>query len=104
MVFSLSLTTSFIPLISLFFGIGLSVGAFWVVAPIVAAESLNPSLRGVAIGTYKTFFDIGSILGPIMLSLLTDVSGYTVGFYVASALLAINMLPTIHIRGNVNES
>jgi MFS family permease len=104
MVFGLSLTASFIPLIGLFFGIGLSVGAFWVVAPIVAAESLNPSLRGVAIGTYKTFFDIGSILGPIVLSLLTEASGYTVGFYVASALLVVNMLPTLNIRRNINES
>jgi MFS family permease len=100
MVFALSFTSSFIPLTGLFFGIGLSVGAFWVVAPIVAAEALNPSLRGVSIGTYKTFFDLGSILGPLLMSMLTESSGYAVSFYAGSALLALNIYPVMHISGH----
>lgn len=98
-VFSLSIIVSFIPLSLLFFGVGLSVGAFWVIAPIVAAEALKPSMRGVAIGTYKTFFDIGSIIGPVLMSIVTETSGYTFGFYIASALLAVNIIPSIRIKG-----
>jgi MFS family permease len=103
LVYALSFTVSFIPLAWLFFGIGLSVGAFWIVAPIVAAESIPPSLRGVAIGAYKTFFDLGSILGPILMSTLTETSGYAVSFYAASALLALNIYPTMHIRGEPHK-
>ena len=99
LVYVLSFTVSFISLAILFFGIGLSVGAFWIVAPIVAAEALTPSMRGVAIGAYKTFFDLGSIIGPILMSILAETSGYAVCFYTASLLLTLNIFPTLRIRG-----
>jgi MFS family permease len=98
LVILLRFTSSFIPLGAIFFGIGVSIGSFWVVAPITAAEATIPSLRSVAIGTYKTFFDIGSMVGPILMSALLGVSGYAICFYLASALIVINLILSSRIR------
>jgi MFS family permease len=98
LVLLLNFTVSFPAVVAIFFGIGASVGAFWIVAPIVAAESLNPAFRGIGIGTYKTFFDLGSIVGPIVLSVLLESSGYSVCFYLASALIVVNVALTSRIK------
>ena len=98
LVLLLNFAGSFLAVAVIFFGIGASVGAFWIVAPIVAAESLTPALRGIGIGTYKTFFDLGSIVGPIIFSALSASSGFSVCFYLASALIVVNVALSSRIR------
>ena len=85
-----------IPLLSIF-AVAVSTG----LSRSFATSSLQrPSLRprgGAAIGIYRTFIDLGSILGPIIMSVVQETSGATVCFYMASALLFANMIPTLKI-------
>ncbi|RJS88686.1 MFS transporter [Candidatus Bathyarchaeota archaeon] len=80
------------------FGIGLSTGAIWIVSPVIAAESVRPALRGAAIGTYRTFFDLGSILGPIIMTIINEGLGRRMCFYVAAMILLANVLPALWMR------
>jgi MFS family permease len=98
LVLMLNFVEAFYSVAGIFLGLGISVGAFWVVAPIIAAEAVSSSFRGIAIGTYKTFFDLGSIVGPILMSTLMDVSGFSICFYFASALIFANLVLTLRIK------
>lgn len=90
---------SSVPFIAaIIFGIGVSTGAIWIVSPVIAAESVRPALRGAAIGTYRTFFDLGSILGPIIMSLINETLGRGMCFYVAAAIFFVNLVPAFWMR------
>jgi len=90
--------TSFNSLAIIIFMIGATTGAIWIISPVIAAESVSPDLRGAAIGTYRTFFDLGSILGPIMMSMIMEAYGIKLCFTLASILLLVNLLPTLWLK------
>jgi MFS family permease len=98
LVLVMGYSSSFAALSILIFAIGITTGAIWIVSPVLAAEAVHPSQRGAAIGTYRTFFDLGSILGPIIMSVVQQTSGTAVCFFLASALLFANLVPTLKIR------
>ncbi len=98
LVVVLNYAASFAALAAVIFGIGLTTGAIWIVCPVLAAEAVAPSQRGAAIGTYRTFFDLGSILGPIIMTAVQAAAGTAMCFYLASALLLANLAPTLRIR------
>ena len=77
---------------------GITTGAIWITSPVIAAESVDHSLRGAAIGTYRTFFDLGSIVGPIIMSALMQAYGTSACFYLASALFFVNLYPATRIK------
>ena len=79
------------------FCIGITTGAIWIVCPVIAAEAVEPENRGAAIGTYRTFFDLGSIFGPIIMTYVMGLWGIPVCFYLAAALLAIAFVPCLKI-------
>ena len=87
-------------LATILFLLGITTGAIWIVSPVLAAESVDPSQRGAAIGTYRTFFDLGSILGPIIMTMVLESYGIDWCFYIAAALLVVNLLPTMFLREN----
>ena len=91
---------SFSLLAAILFLLGITTGAIWIVSPVLAAESVDPSQRGAAIGTYRTFFDLGSILGPIIMTTVLESYGIAWCFYMAAALLLVNLLPTSMLREN----
>ncbi|RJS86928.1 MFS transporter [Candidatus Bathyarchaeota archaeon] len=80
------------------FLIGLSTGAIWIVSPVIASESVRGELRGAAIGTYRTFFDLGSIIGPIIMSTLSEEFDMALCFYIASAILLMNVPLALMMR------
>jgi len=96
-VIALNYATSFALLAVVIFTIGITTGAIWIVSPVLAAEAVAPSQRGAAIGTYRTFFDLGSILGPIIMTAVMGRWGPSPCFYLASALLLANAIPTLKI-------
>ncbi len=98
LVIVMNFAASFAALAAVFFAVGISTGAIWIVSPVIAAEAVATSQRGAAIGIYRTFFDLGSILGPITMSVVKETSGAAVCFYLASALLLANLFPTLKIR------
>jgi MFS family permease len=89
---------SFLGLAVLVFLLGITTGAIWIVCPVLAAESVAPHQRGAAIGTYRTFFDLGSILGPIVMSAVMERRGIVWCFYIASGLLLVNLVPTLKLE------
>lgn len=93
----LNFISSFVGLVAAFFLLGITTGAIWIVCPVLAAEAVEPHQRGAAIGTYRTFFDLGSILGPIVMSAVMEGYGIAPCFYLASALLFANLVPVLRL-------
>ncbi|MGD2142780.1 MAG: MFS transporter [Candidatus Bathyarchaeota archaeon] len=94
----MSKANSFLSLLVIIFLLGITTGAIWIVCPVLAAESVAPDYRGAAVGTYRTFFDLGSILGPILMSTVMDRYGIVPCFYIASALLFTNLIPVLRLN------
>ena len=82
---------------AILFIIGITTGAIWIVCPVMAAEAVEPENRGAAIGTYRTFFDLGSIFGPIMMMYVAGIYGTSSTFFLAAALLAVAFVPCLKI-------
>jgi len=82
---------------SILFLIGITTGAIWIVCPVIAAEAVEPENRGAAIGIYRTFFDLGSIFGPILMTYIMGAYGPTPCFYLASILLATAFVPCLKL-------
>ena len=71
--------------------IGFTSGAIWIIGPVLSAEAVSPEKRGAAIGAYRTFFDAGSLVGPIaMMAVMTDYNVYYC-FYLAIILRVITI-------------
>ena len=79
------------------FCIGITTGAIWIVCPVIAAEAVEPENRGAAIGTYRTFFDLGSILGPIIMTFVMGVYGTPTCFFLSAIFLAVAFVPCLKI-------
>lgn len=94
----LNMASSFLPLALLMFLLGMSTGAIWIVSPVIAGESVPEPLRGVAIGTYRTSFDLGSVLGPIMMSSIMKDHGISTCFILSSTLLLANLIPALKVK------
>jgi MFS family permease len=58
---------SFHCLAVLIFSPGVTAGAIWIVCPVTAAMSVAPRQRGGGHRYYGAFFDLGSILGPMIM-------------------------------------
>jgi MFS family permease len=82
---------------AILFCIGITTGAIWIICPVIAAEAVEPENRGAAIGTYRTFFDLGSIFGPIIMTYVMDIWGIPVCFYLSAVLLVIAFVPCLKI-------
>lgn len=80
--------------------IGFTSGAIWIIGPVLSSESVRPELRGAAIGAYRTFFDLGSLVGPIIMTLVLDGYGVVTCFYLSSALLLLNLPSTMMLRAS----
>ena len=94
----MSFMVSFYAIAGIICVIGFTSGAIWIIGPVLSSESVRPELRGAAIGAYRTFFDLGSLVGPILMTMVMDGYGVTACFYLASALLLLNLPTTMMIR------
>jgi MFS family permease len=100
LISSLGFVSSFWGIAAVIFVLGISTGAIWIVSPVLAAEAVEPDQRGAAIGTYRTFFDLGSILGPIVMAAVFEAYGMLPCLYLASALLLVNLVPAMRLGEN----
>jgi DHA1 family multidrug resistance protein-like MFS transporter len=101
LIFGLAATAILVTVMSIFYTfltmaavicvIGFTSGAVWIVGPVISAEAVDSPQRGAAIGVYRTFFDLGSVLGPILMTAVMTGYGVKRCFYVASALLLLNV-------------
>jgi len=100
LIAALGFVSSFWGIAAVIFVLGISTGAIWIVSPVLAAEAVKPDQRGAAIGTYRTFFDLGSILGPIVMAAVFEAYGMLPCLYLASALLLVNLVPAMRLGEN----
>jgi DHA1 family multidrug resistance protein-like MFS transporter len=80
--------------------VGFTSGAIWIVGPVISAEAVEPSKTGAAVGVYRTFFDLGSVFGPIIMMWLFTVYGVVSCFYAAAGFLAASVPLTLLIKEN----
>jgi MFS family permease len=97
----LSLTGLFDWMLPFMFLNGFFWGIVYGVTPAFIADSVPGESRGMAIGTYRTFFDFGGVVGPILFSTLLTVAGapfgYTASFYVGAGMLIVNLLLVLQL-------
>lgn len=66
------------------------------------ADAVPVNARGMASGTFRTFFDFGGLMGPIVLTTLVErigyPQGYPVSFYVGSGLMALSLLLVLQLK------
>lgn len=91
LVVVMSLFSTFFTMAAVICIIGFTSGAIWIVGPVISAEAVDSSQRGAAIGVYRTFFDLGSVIGPIVMTAVMSGSGVSYCFYLAAALLLLNV-------------
>lgn len=98
----LSLTGVFEWMLPLMFLNGFFWGIVYGVTPAFIADSVPAESRGMAIGTYRTFFDFGGVVGPIVFSGLLTLAGvpfgYVAAFYVGAGMLLVNLLLVWQLR------
>ncbi len=68
---------------------GLASGFTYANLVVLLSELVSPSTRSVAVGMYRTFMDIGGILGPIMFMLLYTSFNSSVAFVSAAFIFLV---------------
>jgi MFS family permease len=58
-------------------------------------EAVPESARGLGIGAYRTFLDVGGLAGPIMASLIAESLDNKAVFYAGALLMLFNVVVTI---------
>ncbi|MBN2336182.1 MFS transporter [Candidatus Bathyarchaeota archaeon] len=104
LVLVMSLFNTFLLISAVIVVIGFTSGAIWIVGPVISAEAVEPEKRGAAIGAYRTFFDLGSFLGPIIMTYVMTDFGVMNCFYLASALLLAVVPLTLRIKETAKSS
>jgi AAHS family cis,cis-muconate transporter-like MFS transporter len=97
-LFLIPLANDFWTLVPLVGLAGMCFGFVYSVAPAMVSENFSSSIRGVAIGVYRTSFDIGGFLGPFATAAIATFFGNKMTFYVVSGLLALNILVAFSMR------
>jgi len=95
MVVPLVFITDVISSSVVFFLLGITTGAVWIIGPVLAAESVESESRGAAVGTYRTFYDLGSVFGPIILTWILTVMGASWTFYLSAIFMAVAFIPSL---------
>ncbi|MCK5671145.1 MFS transporter, partial [Candidatus Bathyarchaeota archaeon] len=98
LVIVMSFFTSMITLSAIIAAIGFTSGAIWIMGPVISAEAVPPEKRGAAIGAYRTFFDLGSFIGPIVMAFIVDSYGIVYCFYLAGGLMLITLPLVLMIK------
>ncbi len=98
LVLTMNLATGFTHLAAIIAVIGFTSGAIWIIGPVVSAESVDPELRGAAIGAYRTFFDMGSFIGPITMTFIMSAKNLKTPFYVAAGLMLLSAIPATRLK------
>lgn len=100
-IFGITVFPSFIPLLAMMFFKGIFWGIVYGVVPAYIADAVPDEVRGIGIGTFRTFMDLGGLVGPmVMTSIVAGIGGaqgYVYSFYfgVASIVGLIGLTMTL---------
>ena len=91
-IFGLSLAGGFLSFAFAMFFTGIFWGTVYGVVPAFIADTVPTEMRGVGIGVYRTFLDLGGLTGPVIVSAIAGsfggVRGYLFSFYFCIILIA----------------
>ena len=91
LIFMMNFIKGYYGLAALICLMGFTSGAIWIMGPVLAAEAVKPHQRGAGIGVYRTFFDLGSVFGPIIMTAVLTMYGVSYCFYVSAGLLILSV-------------
>ena len=100
-IFGLTIFPSFIPLMIMMFLKGIFWGIVYGVVPAYIADAVPDEVRGIGIGTFRTFMDLGGLVGPMVMTSIVarfgGAQGYVYSFYfgVASIIGLIGLTWTL---------
>jgi len=101
-VFGFTVFTGFYPLLAVMFMKGIFWGIVYGVIPAFIADAVSDSVRGKAIGTFRTFMDMGGLVGPMIMSTFVELIGvplgYTYSFYLGAAIVAVCLALVLRLK------
>jgi len=101
-LFGLTRFTGFYPLLGVMFMRGIFWGVIYGVIPAFIADAVPDMVRGKAIGTFRTFMDMGGLLGPMIMSTFVEVveppQGYIQSFYLGIGITAACLALVLRLR------
>lgn len=84
-IFGLTVFTGFMPLMVMMLLKGVFWGIVYGVVPAYIADAVPDEVRGIGIGTFRTFMDMGGLVGPVIMTSIVaafgGVQGYVYSFY-----------------------
>lgn len=101
-VFCIPLTNQFIVLVFLMGMNGVAFGFVYCTVPVLVTGMFS-SLKGLSIGIYRTFFDLGGIVGPFLLTTIVSLSDYVFAFYTMTGLLGMTLLFSFLLMNSEKE-
>jgi len=104
----ITIFTSFYPLLVLMFLNGVFWGIVYGVVPAYIADAVPDEVRGIGIGTFRTFMDMGGLIGPMAMSAVADaiggVQGYIYTFYFGIAMIMGLIVITMTLKDTITKS
>jgi MFS family permease len=101
-IFGFTLARSFTSLIFAMFFTGIFWGTVYGVIPAYIADTVAPEVRGVGIGIYRTFLDLGGLAGPVIVSTIagtfSGIRGYLISFYFCVILVIGLIAVTVTLK------
>jgi MFS family permease len=99
-ILGLTIFTTLIPMLALMFFKGIFWGIVYGVVPAYIADSVPDEVRGIGIGTFRTFMDMGGLIGPVAMTTivtLIGINGYLYSFYIGAASIIFLILLTLSL-------
>lgn len=107
-IFGLTVFVGFYPLMVMMFLKGVFWGVIYGVAPAYIADAVPDEVRGIGIGTFRTFMDMGGLIGPVAMSTIVEViggnTGYIYSFYFGVIMILGLIVITLTLKDTVNKA
>jgi len=98
---------SSIQFIPIMFAKGLFWGILYGTTPAFVADAVPEKARGMGIGAYRTFLDLGGLIGPVIMSGIVELSdgtqGYSIAFLTGMTMLIISLILVIMLKEKKSE-
>jgi MFS family permease len=79
--FCLNLTSDYIAIVALIFGVGIVAGGLYPIALSLIGDLIPPDRMGTANSTFSFLYGVGSILGPVFTGWVVRIFGMKYLFY-----------------------
>lgn len=107
-IFGLTLFTGFTPLMVMMLFKGVFWGIVYGVVPAYIADAVPDEVRGIGIGTFRTFMDMGGLVGPVIMTGIVasfgEAQGYMYSFYFGTITILALIGLTMTLKDSVTQT